>query len=93
MVIEMNQEREFLNSILGKIVEIKYNAPSESGSTRDSYPTEGRVVKLYKNESRFLMVNPECMTEEDVSSKGLDLETFKWGVWVYLDEASVVVKT
>lgn len=81
-----------MKHLIGKIVKVTYNHPAPSGSSRDAMPNVGRVVKFYKSEDRILVANPECLTEEDVSSKGADKGLFKWGYWVDLDDANIEVQ-
>lgn len=81
-----------MESLLGKIVEVDFKEPAQSGSSRDTYPKTGRVVKVYKKESRFLMVNPECQTDADVSSSGPNGDVFKWGTWIDWEEVVIHIK-
>jgi hypothetical protein len=68
-----------------KIVKVTYYDPPSAGSSRDSYPNVGRMVKAFKDNSRVMIVNPEIKTEADLNGNN---DQFKWGKWVSLNEAT-----
>lgn len=75
-----------MQSLLGKIVKVKYLIPPKPGSIRYDLQNVGRVVKVTSDGAEVLVVNPQVTHEIEVTAGGI----FKWGMWVKVKDAEFV---
>lgn len=76
-----------MKHLIGQLVHVKLRGFHKDYVRYVDFPSSGRLVKVMEDGSAVLIVNPECLNEEQVSFG----PQFQWGYWLDLSHGDVSI--